>query len=186
MILAVMVSLTSGLTACGEYGQFILRDELAKCIFEYPSSYSWPAVYNSNEDSISISSGLFSGGRDNSQVDSRISFYILKRNDIFLDYKTLLEFNLNEIKKGPGEFELRDRSPFIIAGVEGEKIACNYSGIREDHKTQKQYLVPSIAYGIYFENNGILWEIMVDAIMGKSDLAKATFDHVIDSFRFIK
>jgi hypothetical protein len=185
MVLAFIVFLLSGLIACGEYGRFVLRNDLAKCSFEYPSSYSRPTIYNSSQDSISISSGLFSGAKDYSEVDSRISFYIRKSSSSFSNYKALLEFTLNNESKGPGEFKLLDRSVFTIADIEGEKIAYNYSIIREDRKTEKQYLVPAIAYSGYFENKGILWEIDVDAIMEKSDLAKTAFVHVVSSFKFI-
>lgn len=185
LIAVVIVALSCVLIVCGEYRRFVLRDELAQCSFEYPSSYSWATTYNSNNESVSISSGLFSGGKDNTEVDSSIHFHILKKNNSFPDYKTLLEFTLDDLKRGSGEFKLLERSEFTIAGIQGEKICYNYSRIREERKTKKQYLVPSIAYGGYFENNGILWEIIVDAIMEKSKFAEAAFDHIVSSFEFI-
>jgi hypothetical protein len=126
-ILTGILFMFIGLIACGESRQFVLRNDLVNCSFKYPSAYSSPAVYNSSENSISISSGMFSGTRENSQVDSRIGFYIFKHNNTFINYNTLLEFTLNQEKRGPGEFFLIDRSEIYVAGIQGEKVTYNYS-----------------------------------------------------------
>jgi hypothetical protein len=156
---------------------------LAKCSFEFPSAYSWPAVDKSVNDSISISSGLFSGTRNKPEVDSSLTIYIVKRSVSFPNYEALLEFDLGLRTKRPDDFRLLDRSTLTIGGVKGDKVVYNYSGIREDYQTKKQYLVPSISFGAFFENNDRLWKIEVYSIMEKSEKAKSAFDHLIESFK---
>ncbi len=43
----------------------------------------------------------------------------------------------------------------------------------------------AIAYGAYFQKNGLLWTITVDSIATRADEAKADFEHVVRSFKFL-
>jgi hypothetical protein len=174
------------LSGCGDYKKFVLRDGLAGCSFEYSSRYASPTT----ERLDNLTSVFGSTRRKVSEWPIKSSFGVRVsiRSDFFTDYRALLEYNLQPSRKGTkeDEFNIVSRSPVVIDGAVGEQVIYNYI----NYLYTTSHFSPSgqesrTAFEAYIENGEFLWEISVNAQTTLKDQAKADYEHILTSFKFL-
>jgi hypothetical protein len=72
----------------------------------------------------------------------------------------------------------------------GEKILYSYFRHGEARIENNKIIMPNIVAAIscraYFENGDFLWDIRLEAVAERSEQARADFEHIIGSFKFIE
>ncbi len=81
-------------------------------------------------------------------------------------------------------FKLLSRSPFTVSGVQGELIEYLVDMLmpipREDGKNLEYVCA------VYFDYNGLTWEIIAKCIQELKEQVKADFDFIVASFKIIR
>jgi len=174
------------ISGCGDYKIFVLHDGLAGCSFEYSSRYFFPIVSRYDEFT-----SVFGSTRRNESdwpIKSSFGVDVMRRSNYFTDYRALLEDRLKFSQGGlkEDEFNIISRSPVVIDGAGGEQVIYNYV----NYLYTTSHFSPSgqesrTAFEAYFENGEFLWEISVNAQTVYKDQARADFERLIQSFRFL-
>ena len=191
VFLLVVIIIFTGITAsgCNGYRKYTFNNTIANCSFDVPLSFGPLSVDNVSENFVSIF-GTSILNKESS--DLYLSADVSLISDSYPDYKTLLEDHLKWAKQGQGEdeFNLIERLPITIAGVQGEKITYYYTIHHEARIIDNEIIIPEptqrIKYEAFFENDGILWHIGVSAIVERTEEAQSTFTRIIDTFELLK
>jgi hypothetical protein len=81
-------------------------------------------------------------------------------------------------------FKLLERSAVVVSGVEGEMIVylTDKLGMFNAGENTK-----NLEYGkvIYFDHNGLIWEMKASCDQNMSEQVKADFDHIIQTFKIL-
>ncbi|OGO22446.1 MAG: hypothetical protein A2144_04355 [Chloroflexi bacterium RBG_16_50_9] len=180
------------LIGCGNYKIFMFDNNIANCEFEYPASYVVGDIIRGDFSTIAFA--LFTYKQVESSTNWSTAYISIsgRQKDVsFPDYHALLEYNLKNAQQQYSiyGFNLVERSPLSIENVLGEKIIYNYinpwdSEIIED-EIVKMGPISGIAYEAYFENDGFLWTILFHATAQISAQAKADFEHILQTFKFL-
>jgi len=174
-----------------EYRKFTFLNAFSDFSFEYPRFHHVIST-NGAFDGSPIASVFIALIQIKAPQDEYIDISIRETSATFPSYNVLLEHNLNVAQKGQGadEFKLLERTGIIIDGVAGEKIAYSYyrhpEAVFKNNQFIKPAPIPAISFVSCFEKNGFIWEINVEAIANRSEKAKADFEHIISSFKFLK
>ena len=80
-------------------------------------------------------------------------------------------------------FELLERIPITVSGVEGELIAYVVDWFIPIPRGEG----PLLQYhrAVYFDYNGLIWEIEAECEIEMVDQVKADFEHILETFRFL-
>ena len=150
---------------------------------EYPSHYKSLFVHSSSSHEMVVTNSP-PGSDITNNLDNSLWISAFNASEASVhDYLALLEAHLSSIQSKSGaEFKLIERSPTTIDGEKGERIAYYYL---RNSIPEKSESILAVSYRVYFENNGFLWLIDVDAISEKAEQVKADFEHIIHTFRFL-
>jgi len=163
------------------FSKFTVTEGLSHFSFEYPAFYRTPYVDRALEPN---STEVKTGGVIQPGVRGIESLHIeiFQVSDSFPDAKAMLDSSLSRSEEHQ-DFELLERSPITIDGVEGEQIVYSYYGF---HATMESEAETGTAYKAYFDCKGLIWRIvmLVDEY-AQAERAEADFDHVIETFRFL-
>ncbi len=187
-MLAIMFSLPFLITSCGIYMDFSTRNMVANCFFEYPLPYLSLHVDRTVTDMTIINGSRPDFSKQQSpSLGTLLSVIGFKTNVSFPGYLSYLEWDLGHAKQGQSddEFKLVERSIITVDNVSGEKIIYQYVRHSDPLVVEETKQIPAISYEAYFENNGLLWNIQVSAITERANQAKADFEHIIKTFKFL-
>jgi hypothetical protein len=174
----------------GGFKNYTFNNNYISCSFEYPVSLSIAHVDKGSDES-PVAIVYFSPIQLKNQDDLSIALYILKKDLVYRSYSAYLDRDISSFQNSSFKDELIviNRDNITIDGIAYEKLI--YSYFRQNvpiYKNDKLVLpdkIPAISYNAYFENNGFLGKISVDAKIKKSEQAKSDFEHLIDSFKFL-
>jgi hypothetical protein len=166
---------------------------LANSSFEYPSSY---IVTDIDKGSYTESANVYFNSIRNKTTNgliARIYVTVRKTNDVFPNYLSFLEFSLGIAQQGQSndEFNIVERSIITIDNIQGEKVIYHYIVHNpdkyeiNDNEIMISESIPAIAYEVYVEKDGFIWTIEINSLLGESAQAKADFQHIIKSFKFL-
>ncbi len=183
IFLLVLSFATSG---CAGDGESVVRSAAANFSFGYPPTYLKPYVQNLTEHSTSASVN-FAHSEEGRSADAFIFIDVTKANDYYRDYRSLMEDNLIWAQEGQEEdrFKIEERSPVTVDGAQGEVVVFRYITFELADVGTELGGRPAISYEAYFQGNGLLWSIIVQSIASRADEARADFEHVMRSFRFL-
>jgi hypothetical protein len=200
--IAVAYSLLIGFNA---YRKYTFENVYASCSFEYPRFHRVISVEQPDEES-SVARVLIGLIQFKSPQDEFIDISVRKIDSSFTSYDALLESDLNSIKyydhvgfytKLNNEtymtmpYKILERTDILVNEILGEKIKYVY--FRPDGKLPsegdalRQINNPTWVYSYvaYFEYNGYIWKIKVEAIDLRDEKAKADFNHILETFKIL-
>jgi hypothetical protein len=80
-------------------------------------------------------------------------------------------------------FELLERAPLTVAGIEGEMVAYLMDKLMPVPREDGQRLEYHRA--VYFEYNGLIWIIEAECNQEIMDQVKADFEHIVETFTIL-
>jgi hypothetical protein len=174
------------MTSCEHYKTFTNDIPIARCSFEYNSSFPTPYLDNTiNEKTELISYQL---SKDNKPtVEIGLVITVMKSNSDYIDYQTFLEKDLALAQQGlnENEFKLIERSQIMISGIHGEQVNYYYNPPSDSQKSKDSIYPKFYEYKAYFENNGFLWSIEVYALAGNESQAKEYYHQITRTFELL-
>ncbi len=183
-LLLVMLLLASAASGCSSYSKYTLRNGAVKFSLEYPPSYLTPREYiDQSENPVGLGFDLRHSEEDPMR-DAYIWVGVITPGEIFPDYRTSMEFDLR-MDLSDQLAGLVERSPITVDSARGEQVVYPYTWLRVIEGSTELNKTAAITYAAYFEHNGFLWGIGVKSTAGRADEAKADFEHIVQSFRFL-
>ncbi len=152
--------------------------------FEYPSSYE-----AQSEDAVGIGNPAYLWHRASSKPfpwnDISILFITYSKGTIAYNATAMLDYDLANLRNlsPPGQFSLLERSKIVVSGVQGELAAIRYP------------IPPNIAYYgpgptitriVSFDKDDLIWVITLNSNQEAADKAKADFEHILQTFKFLE
>ncbi len=174
---AIMISCSCNDTT--GYKEFIVSEGLAPFSFEYPAVCREPRIDRSLEPHSTVvdTSGVIQP-RVNGAVFLIIS--VFQVSDSFPNAQAMLDSELSRAE-GHREFQLLERSPVNMAGIQGERVIYSYFGFYyNDPET-------GTAYEAYFDSEGLIWEVVMLADeYAAAERARADFEHLLETFQILE
>jgi hypothetical protein len=162
------------------YQKVIVNKPNLKIAFEYPAAWQDPAG-SLKDTSSNVLVFLVHYPTAVEGADADITFQILASpaSTAIPNAKASLDSLVRSFAELGPNFKLNERSPAAIAGVQGETVV--YSALFAAQSPLGA--VPSICRDIYFDYQGQVWVIALNAHQDVSDLARTDLDHVVQSFK---
>ena len=150
--------------------------------FEYPPSYTklTPDAFEDNVADFSVSLLYSKPGSTEPKAD--IQIYVIPLAPIAgrPDAVAWTEEHLKILEQYDNSFELIERSPVRVSGINGEMIVYK-SSILGNYLNSPNL----ICRDVYIDYKEYIWRISVLAIDGMGDQAEPDFEHLIESFKFL-
>ncbi len=186
MILSAPLSFTacSGAPESGSPGYYLetLTKRDIRFSFEYPVGYekSDPNPYESTDVKTDVVGERYLVLYDETKTSKQINIQLWNPTADYPDAKTRLDYYASNIKNVGTNQEITERSPIRITGVDGEQLVYTY-------KLENDIGMPSqiTCWVAVFEGKGQIWFITMGTNIEPPDEAKADFDHLIGTFKFL-
>ena len=185
-VLALLVLACAFLTtACGDprvdgHRLYTQRKGVARFSFEYSDKY----VKDRDDTSGSVTSVLFTRTYREADSASSFTFFIAGVGVYAKSAHVYLEQELADAQNNAPDFKLLYISGLDVAGVTGTQLVYTYrrlpppdwGGSRESWAVVKK---------VFFETDGVIWEIYLDAFADTAVADMADFDHVLETLRIL-
>lgn len=194
-ITTITVLFTTSLLQSGCNGEqfrrgkhFVLREGIAHFSLDYPPAYSVETFGSSPRDfDLRIARRRIGSNIS----DILFSILVQKPNSREPDAKASLEFHLEETEsamKYINDFKLLKRSPAVVAGIPGEQIIYSHLAYLnfDDADPSKAFLTTLVKREIFFDYNGLIWNIRISSGLEKSDEVGADFEHILQTFKLLR
>jgi hypothetical protein len=151
-----------------------------KIAFEYPAAWEDPAdSLKDTTSNVLVFLVHFPSAIEGSDADMTFQILASAPSTAIPNGKASLDSLVSSFASLGPSFKVIERSPAAIAGVQGETVV--YSALFTVQAPLGA--VPSICRDIYFDYQGQIWVMALNAHQDVADLAKADFDHVVQSFK---
>jgi hypothetical protein len=156
--------------------------------FDYPRSYE--ETFNdvsSGSATVSFDHSIVEEGRIIEDSYLRVDVYRAGLVDV-PDAEAALEATIASFATDEhySDFEILDRSPVTIAGVEGEQVIfsyCLFEDIPSDSEGPSLKLPATfIVRCAYFDHDNFIWEIFLQSTEGIAEEDGAHFEHILETF----
>ncbi len=188
ILLLTILVISIPFTACSnasENSGYVLETLTKRNIsfsFEYPAGYEKnalnPDVEESDESDV-VGQNYIAKSNDNMSA-KQISIQVWNPMVDFSDAKARLDYFTANIQTAGLDPEISEHSPLRIAGVDGEQLV--YSLTIEGVTDIPNRLTCWVAA---FDYRGQIWLISVATNMETTVEAKADFDHMVSTFKFL-
>ena len=81
-------------------------------------------------------------------------------------------------------FELLERAPLTVAGIEGEMVAYLVDKLMPIPREDGQRL--AYCRVVFFEHDGLIWEIEAECHQEIMDEVRADFEHIVETFTILE
>jgi hypothetical protein len=174
-----------------DYRGYTFRNTFSSCSFEYPRFHRVISVEQPNEDS-PIARVFIALIQLKSTKDESITITIREVNSLTPSYNSLIEYELNTLRTTVVNTDVKilETANFTIDGISGERKKYLYIRPDVNNGDSDQLMLfkgtPKYLYSAYFENNGFIWVIKVEAIASRVKQAEKDFNHIIDTFTILE
>jgi hypothetical protein len=169
----------SSITSDG-YKRVIVTKSGIRFSFEYASSYKPDSDTLQNGSENSQATLIHFPKEQKFVPDKMIYIEPMKPDSDHPDAASWLEFYFKGMDHVRANFTLISRETIKVANIDGQKIVFS--------NTESTVLVrPAviITRGVYFDYQGLIWEIYVASTQDLSNEAGSDFDHIINTFKFL-
>ncbi len=186
MALMMLVS-SSALNGCSgneEYTKVTVNKSEARFSFEYPVGYEDPFHSLQETDQDNMVQLYHPEDRLRGVADKILSIVFEPGGKEFPNAEAKLE-DLLEGREHPdpyydNKFQLLERSSTEVSGTQGEYIV--YSFVPRGGNLG---LGPVVSREVYFDHDGLIWEIDLTSKEGIADTVKGEFEHVLQTFKIL-
>ena len=150
--------------------------------FEYPVGYEKinPNPYEDTGYETGIVGERYVATSNDTKISKQINIQLWNPTADLPDAKSRLDYYAANIQNAGENPEISERSPLRVAGVDGEKLVFTYS---MENVTEMPSRIN--CWVAVFEGKGQIWFITMATNMEVPDEAKADFEHVINTLKFL-
>ena len=150
--------------------------------FEYPALYTGvvPQEFEDTEGDPAISILYREPGSNLPKADKHIYIRPCEPLPDREDASAWLEEHINVLELGDPKYELIDRYPAQVSGIDVE-IVGYYSSVIGNLLNSNE----TVVWDAHLDYQGYIWKISVIAIRSYGDEARADFEVLINSFQFL-
>jgi len=168
------------LTGCGEYKTFTLKKGVGYFSFEYPSHFKVEDV-EINDDYHYTDVTILGPWLEKEKGNSLIGVFVMEPDEYNPNAKTVLEGSLRLASELP-DFELLDRYPVTVAGIQGEQYIFFCLLYPESLYTYEVEPAPTIFKRVFFDYGGFIWKITFRSNTSTAETDQVYFDHLLETF----
>ena len=179
--IALALLLLLSVAGCYGYKKYTQRDGIAHFSFEYSEDYK--------ESYIDLLPAYTSVGYDRWQNDGWFDsgFYVRVFETGWNDYKDatdLLEKNTQRLSDSYKDYQILERSSVTVDNIKGEKLISSYTP-GESHESDLKEPTLLINRRVYFDYEGLVWEIMMISIEKVAEADEPIWEHLIETFKIL-
>ena len=193
-LVLTLVSATLGCDSSMEGYRAFTFNEVAHFSFEYPAHYKKTSAGAEVEDKI-IHIGLRDEVPSEGSNAGFIGIKVEGAGITYPDATVALEHTLSifvdsepydeDAEQAPGR--LLERSTLTVAGIPAELIVYSYGyDYVRDSPSDPWVLLLRIAREVYFDYNGLIWNIVIESDEDRAEVAKADFEHLLETFQILE
>ncbi|GEM_PF-3398979 len=183
LLISISIFLSLGCN-CSKFNTFILDRGISHFSFEYPSYYEINMISAENNLTHKYTYITMTGPRNSLLKKWEASTSILIMISLVSidqpNVKTAVDRDISSNVTVP-DFVLISRTPTSIAGMEGEEAI--YSFTASDSIRGLSY--PKVRREIFFEGNGLLYEMIIVSSPLNVESDNIDFDHILNTFRVL-
>jgi hypothetical protein len=192
-MVSVLVTITSGCESSMEGYRTFTFNKVAHFSFEYPAHYKKTSAGAEVEDKI-IHIGLRDEVPSKGSTDGFIVIKVEGAGDTYPDATAALEDNLSGFVE-PDYYDedaeeepkrLLERSTITVAGISAELIVYSYGYDHIwDESSGSAVILLRIAREVYFDYDGLIWNLVIKSDEDRADVAEADFEHLLETFQIL-
>lgn len=185
LVLLILLSSVFIFTGCSGYTRFTLREGDAHFTFEYPKDYDEKYV---SIVSIFTRMTFCRSLLEEDWIDSWFRVRVSKVGwwSSYPDAKATLEADILWSADTFEDYQILERSPVSVAGVEGEQVISSYTAEHDDpHADYFMKEGLTVNRDIYFDHNGFIWEITMMSIEEMAEADEAVWEHILKTFKIL-
>jgi hypothetical protein len=185
-----LVAITPGCDSSMEGYRTFTFDKVAHFSFEYPAHYRKYSAHATVEDR-TISIWFHDKVPPKGSTYGYIHIFVEGASDSYPDAAAALEHTLSGfVEPGPYDEEepqrLLERSSLTIAGIPAELIVYSYGYDRIWGESPGSVaILIRIAREVYFDHNGLIWNIVIESDEDRADVAEGDFEHLLETFQIL-
>jgi hypothetical protein len=178
-----------------EFRTFVAQKGIPHFSFEYPSYYelvSYQPMPDYLGTSVILCGPLVEEEKGNIK---HIEITIAKHSQYSKNAKAAVNERIDEYKSyvriGMGkDFELREKNRVVVAGAEGWEIVYSYTELPDPKYSFPDLEVrdeptPVVIRDLYFDYQDMLWGICLYSDIATDEQARAEYEHMLRSFKFL-
>jgi hypothetical protein len=185
-----LVAITPGCESSMEGYRTFTSNKVVHFSFEYPAHYKKYSAHATVENR-TIFIGFVDKVPSKGATDGYITIYVEGVGITYPDAAAALEHTLSGfVEPGPYDEEepqrLLERSSLTIAGIPAELIVYSYGYDRIWGESPGSVaILIRIAREVYFDHNGLIWNIVIESDEDRADVAEGDFEHLLETFQIL-
>jgi len=182
-VLVLLISLAF-LPACeattSGYIKYVQKEGIAHFSFEYPEEYEEASHYSrSNYTSVS-----YARWQNDGWLDSHFRIGAYKPGWAGYNNSNDLIEGDEKLLSDEKDYQIIERSTISIAGISGILLIRAYT-IEDMFDSDLKEPTLLIDRTIYFDYDGLIWEIMMDSIENVAEADEAIWEHLVETFKIL-
>lgn len=186
--LAVLLIGIIALTGCNLfYSKTMTIDEgIAHFSFERPEGFKVETRTIEDNEEGGYTHIVVSGPVGEAHINSVIGIYITYPSSEFPDSLALWEYDKDMFIDFEG-FEIIDCSPVLVDSISGNECGFYYTETSDiNHDLPDAVPIEMVYKAVYFDYNGLIWEINMLSALADIETNQAHFDHILETFKFLE
>jgi hypothetical protein len=192
-IVSALVAIISGCNSSMEGYRTFTFNKVAHFSFEYPAHYKKCSAHATAERKT-----IYIGFRDKmpskGSTDGFIYIYVEGAGDTYPDATAALEDTLSGFVEPDYHDEdaeeepqrLLERSTITVAGIPAELVVYSYGyDLVWEESSGSAVILLRIAREVYFDYDGLIWNIVIESDEDRADVAEADFEHLLETFQIL-
>jgi hypothetical protein len=180
----ILITSCSSTPQSGSPGYFLetLTKRDISFSFEYPDDYEKvdPNPYESAGSNIDIVGEIYHATDDETKTSTQLTIQLWNPTADYPDAKARLDWYATNVYNVGENPEINERSSLRVAGVDGEKLVYTYV-LESDIEMPNQIN----CWVVGFDSKGQIWLISICTNIEAPEEAKADFDYLISTFKFL-
>jgi hypothetical protein len=185
LLIILIVPVIQGCISQGDYKSLVIKKGIVHFSFEYSRHFSLVKDISETYTHLMFDGPYYKYPRSRTRID--ISVY-RAGDGILANKETLIQERLRIVSAFP-DYTLLARLGVGVAGVEGEQITYFYIDSMPT-PGQAGHIPgdvprPTISRNVYFEHQGLIWEIQMESNESNAEADKADFEHLLQTFEIL-
>lgn len=171
------------------YKTFTLHRGIGHFSFEYPMRFRVAKKEIRNDEELKYTHIIILGPSfEDKQELTEISIFVQNVSEYYPDAIASLNRAISSILPGmTHNFTVIDIFPVTVAGIQGEQFVAWMDDFHSYGHTPLSggELIRYIMRTVYFDNNGIIWNITMDSHISRAEAEGADFEHILQTFKVL-
>jgi len=173
-----------------DYRTFVANEGIPHFSFEYPSYYE---LVSYQPMPVYLGTSVILSGPFAEEEKGNIKHVEITVDKYLKSAKSGLDWRIDDYKSGlraglMKEFKILEKNRVIVAGTEGWEIVVSFTETGVSPSVDlpvREGPTPIVSRNMFFENQDMIWEIFLYSDAATNVQAKADYEHIVRTFRFL-